>query len=230
MSTTPSARDLLRDRAVIALLLASVAGTTAALVQVTALGKQLYDITGRDLDLGLLGLAEFLPAVLLVAVTGSVADRYDRRRIVGLGLVGEAVASAGLAWHASSGGTSTWPIFSLVVLFGAARAFVTPALRSMPPDLAPPGGLPRLIAFSSAGWQTALIVGPVMAGFLYVVSPAAPFVACVALTLTGAVIIQFARTRRRPRRHAGVDRRFRRVLVRRPRRRGPGRGVARRHR
>ena len=198
MSTTPSARDLLRDRAVIALLLASVAGTTAALVQVTALGKQLYDITGRDLDLGLLGLAEFLPAVLLVAVTGSAADRYDRRRIVGLGLVGEAVASAGLAWHASSGSTSTWPIFSLVVLFGAARAFVTPALRSMPPDLAPPGGLPRLIAFSSAGWQTALIIGPVMAGFLYVVSPAAPFVACVALTLTGGVIIQFARTRRHP--------------------------------
>jgi MFS family permease len=197
VSTTPTARDLLRDRAVVALLLASLAATTAALVQVTALGKQLYDITGRDLDLGLLGLAEFLPAVVLVAVTGTVADRYDRRRIVGLGLVGEAVASGGLAWNATSGSTSTWPIFTLVVLFGAARAFVTPALRSMPPDIAPVGGLPRLIAFSSAGWQTALIVGPVLAGFLYVVSPAAPFVACVVLTLCGSVIVQFTRPRRR---------------------------------
>jgi len=165
-------------------------------VQVTALGKQLYDITGRDLDLGLLGLAEFVPAMLLVAVTGSVADRFDRRRIVSIGLVGEALASGGLAWHASTGSTETWPIYALVIAFGAARAFVTPALRSMPPDLAPVGGLPRLIAFGSAGWQTALIVGPVLAGFLFIISPTAPFLACVGLTLTGAILIQFARPRR----------------------------------
>ena len=125
-------------------------------MQVTALGKQLYDITGRDLDLGLLGLAEFLPAVVLVAVTGSVADRVDRRRIATFGLLGEAVASGGLAWHAMSRSTATWPIFALVVLFGTARAFVTPAMRAMPPDIAPVGGLPRLIAFGAAGWQTAM--------------------------------------------------------------------------
>ena len=151
-----------------------MAGATAALAQVTALGKQLYDLTGQDIYLGYLGLAEFLPAAALMTVTGSVADRFDRRRIVTLGLLGEMAASSGLAWHAASGSQATWPIFALVVAFGAARAFVTPALRSMPPDLAPVGGLPRLIAFSSAGWQTALIGGPIIAGFLYVVSPAAP--------------------------------------------------------
>jgi MFS family permease len=196
VSTTPSARDLLRDRAVVALLLTTLAGTTAALVQVTALGKQLYDITGRDLDLGLLGLAEFLPAVVLVALTGSVADRFDRRRIVTIGLLGEATRCHGLAWHAATGSTETWPIFALVIAFGAARAFVTPALRSMPPDIAPVGGLPRMIAFGSACWQTALIVGPVLAGFLYVVSPAAPFIACVTLTGVGVLTVQFARPRR----------------------------------
>ncbi len=196
MSTSPSAREILRDRSIVALLVSTVAGSTAALVQVTALGKQLYDITGRDLDLGLLGLAEFLPAMLLVAVTGTVADRFDRRRIATIGLVGEALASGGLAWHAGIGSTAVWPIYALVVGFGAARAFVTPAMRSMPPDLAPVGGLPRLIAFGSAGWQTALIVGPVLAGFLFVLSPAAPFIACMALTLTGAVVVQFARPHR----------------------------------
>jgi hypothetical protein len=134
--------------------------------------------------------------VALVAVTGTVADRFDRRHIAGIGLAGEAGASAGLAWHAASGSTDTVPIYVLVILFGAARAFVTPAMRSMPPDLAPVGGLPRLVAFGSAGWQTALIAGPVLAGFLFVVSPAAPFLACIALTLSGAVIIQFARPRR----------------------------------
>jgi MFS family permease len=165
------------------------------MAQVTALGKHLYDITGSDLDLGLLGLAEFLPAMLLVAVTGTVADRFDRRRIVSLGLIGEMIASGGLGWYAASGRTATWPIFALVVAFGSARAFVTPASRSMPPDIAPVGGLPRLIAFSSACWQVALIGGPVLAGFLYVVSPAAPFIACVVIAGIGAVAIQFARPR-----------------------------------
>lgn len=138
--------------------------------------------------------------MVLVTVTGTVADRFDRRRIATIGLLGEAVATGGLAWHASSGSTATWPIFTLVVVFGTARAFVTPAMRSMPPDIAPVGGLPRLIAFGAAGWQIALIIGPVMAGFLYVVSPAAPFIACMALTVSGSVIVQFAR----PRRHHAV--------------------------
>ena len=179
-----------------ALLCTQLAASTAALVQVTTLGKQLFDITGRDLDLGLLGLAEFLPAMLLVAVTGSAADRFDRRRLVTLGLSGEALAAAGLAWYAATDGRETWPIYTLVVSFGLARAFTTPALRSLPPDIAPAGGLPRLIAFGAGTWQTAAIVGPVLAGFLYVVSPAAPLVACVAITGTGAVLIRFARPRR----------------------------------
>ncbi len=196
MTPPPSARALLGDRTVVALLLTTFAGTTAALAQVTALGKQLYDITGEDIYLGLLGLAEFVPAALLMTVTGSVADRFDRRRIVSLGLLGEMAASGLLAWHAASGSTETWPIFTLVVGFGTARAFVTPALRAMPPDIAPVGGLPRLIAFSAAGWQIALIGGPVLAGFLYVVSPAAPFLACMVLTGAGAVAVQFARPRR----------------------------------
>jgi MFS family permease len=166
------------------------------MTQVTALGKQLYDLAGRDLDLGLLGLAEFLPAVALVAVTGTVADRVDRRRLVSLGLLGEMATSAGLAWYAASGHTATWPIFTLVVAFGCARAFVTPASRSMPPDLAPAGGLPRLVAFNTGCFQIALIGGPVMAGFLYLVDPAAPFVACAVIAALGAVAIQFARPHR----------------------------------
>jgi MFS family permease len=167
-----------------------------AMAQVTALGKHLYDLTGRDLDLGLLGLAEFLPAVVLVAVTGTVADRFDRRRIVALGLAGELVVAGALAWYAGSGRTETWPIFGLVVVFGCARAFVTPASRAMPPDLAPVGGLPRLIAFNSACFQMALVAGPVLAGFLFVVSPSAPFIACMALAAIGAVAIGFARPHR----------------------------------
>lgn len=188
----PTARQLLRTRGVAPLLSASTMASMAAIIQVTALGILLYDLSGRDLDLGLLGLAEFLPAMLLMTVTGSFADRFDRRRIISIGLIGEMACCAALAWYAGSGHDLTWPIFALVVAFGTARAFVNPAIRSMPADLAPDGGLPRLTAFNIAGWQTSVIIGPVLAGFLYVASPSWPFVACMILTLGGAFAIRFA--------------------------------------
>ncbi len=188
----PTASQLLRTRGVAVLLTASTMASMAAIIQVTALGILLYDLSGRDLDLGLLGLAEFLPAMVLMTVTGSFADRFDRRRIVSIGLVGEMICCAALAWYAGSGNRQTVPIFALVLAFGTARAFVNPAIRSMPADFAPEGGLPRLTAFNIAGWQTSVIIGPVLAGFLYVASPSWPFVACMVLTAGGAIVIRFA--------------------------------------
>lgn len=188
----PTASQLLRTRGVAVLLTASTMASMAAIIQVTALGILLYDLSGRDLDLGLLGLAEFLPAMALMTVTGSFADRFDRRRIVSIGLVGEMICCAALAWYAGSGNKQTVPIFALVLVFGTARAFVNPAIRSMPADFAPPGGLPRLTAFNIAGWQTSVIIGPVLAGFLYVAEPSWPFIACIVLTAGGALVIRFA--------------------------------------
>lgn len=192
MVDTPSARQLLRTRGVVPLLSSFTMSSMAVTIQVTALGILLYDLSGRDLDLGLLGLAEFLPAMMLMTVTGPLADRLDRRRIVTVGLLGESICCAGLAWYAGSGDEQTWPIFALVVVFGTARAFVNPAIRSMPADLAPPGGLPRLTAFNIGGWQTSVIIGPVLAGFLYVASPTLPFVFSVAFTAIAAIVIGFA--------------------------------------
>jgi MFS family permease len=186
---TVTARALLRDRAVVAALATTLAATAAAVTQVTALGILVYDLTRSDLDLGLLGLAEFLPALALVLLTGALADRFDRRRLISLGLVGEMACSAALAWLAFNGNRSTTPIFALVVAFGVARAFLAPATRSLPADNAPPDGLPRLVAFNAATWQVALIGGPVLAGFLYVVGPAWPFVACVVLAGLGALVV-----------------------------------------
>lgn len=99
MAETISAKQLLRTRSVTPFLLASVASTIATMIQITALGKQIYDMTGRDLDLGLLGLAEFAPAFLLMTVTGSVADRFDRRHVASIGLGVEVLASGMLAWY-----------------------------------------------------------------------------------------------------------------------------------
>ncbi len=195
MTATVSAGQLLRTRSVTPFLLASVASTIATMIQITALGKQLYDMTGRDLDLGLLGLAEFAPAFLLMTVTGSFADRFDRRHIASIGLVVEVITMGMLAWYIATKPTATLPIFIIVIVFGIGRAFVSPATRSMPADIAPDGGLPRLIAFHVGCWQASAILGPILAGFLFVVSPSWPFIACMIFAAAGAVLIQFARPR-----------------------------------
>ncbi len=178
-------------RSVTALLVSVFGGSAAALGIVTALGKQVYDLTDSELALGLLGLAQFAPAALLVLVTGSVADRFDRRRVVALGSLGQAVFVAGMAWYAGTDPTSATPIFLLVLGFGVARAFAAPSARSLPADVVAPEGMPWLVPRNSATWQSGTIVGPVVGGALYSISEPLPFVAGAVLFLVtgGAVLL-----------------------------------------
>lgn len=182
-------------RSVVALLMAVFASATASMAGITALGKQVYDLTQRELDLGLLGLIEFAPAALLVVVTGSAADRFDRRRVAAISATLEAAAAAGLALYAASGGRKIGPIFLLVLGFGVARAFLAPASRSLPADIVLPERLPWLIPRQSAAWQAAVVAGPVLGGFLYTVDPMWPFVAMAVLLLLSAVALLFVRVR-----------------------------------
>ena len=181
------------ERSVVALLVSVFAAAAASLAQATVLGKQVYDLTGRELDLGLLGLAEFAPAALLVLVTGSVADRLDRRRVAAVGLAGEALTALGLAWYASTEPTAVGPIFALAFAFGTARAFAAPASRSLPADTVAPDRLPWLVARFSGAWQVALIVGPVLGGFLYTVDIRLPYVTAAVLLVVSVVAILLVR-------------------------------------
>ncbi|MBL8778965.1 MAG: MFS transporter [Acidimicrobiales bacterium] len=183
------------DRSVTALLLSVFCASSAAFAGVTALGIQVFDLTGREIDLGLLGLAEFAPALLLVLVTGSVADRFDRRRVTAIGALSEGAVAVVLAWYAASDPTAVAPIFVLVVLFGTARAFVAPTSRSLPADLMAPEDLPWLVARHSATWQLAIIFGPVLGGTLYAVDPALPYAAMAVLLFTAAVSVSLVRIR-----------------------------------
>lgn len=178
-------------RAVAALLTSVLCSSAAAMAGITALGKLVYDLTARELDLGLLGLAEFAPAALLVLVTGAVADRHDRRHVVAVAAGGEAVAALAIAWYASTEPTAVGPVFALVLGFGVFRAFVAPAARALPADVMPPERLPWLTARFSATWQVALVIGPVLGGTLYAVDPAAPFVTMAMLLglAAGAILL-----------------------------------------
>jgi MFS family permease len=184
-----------RDWSVAALLLSVFASAAAALAQATVLGKQVYDLTGRELDLGLLGLAEFAPAALLVLVTGSVADRVDRRRVAAIALLGESAVAGALAWYAGTKPTAVGPIFALAFAFGIARAFAAPASRSLPADTVAPERLPWLVARFSGAWQAALVVGPVLGGFLYAADIRLPYLAAAALLIVSAVAILSVRPR-----------------------------------
>jgi MFS family permease len=180
-----SALEALRSPGVTPLLLAALTLYTGVMLQATALGKHVFDITGRELDIGWLGLAEFLPVILLVLVTGSVADRFNRKRVAMIAVVGESTCSLLLMWYALSDPTSALPIFVITFFFGAARAFLTPALRPIAPMIAPEGGLTRVIAFYSATWTGAVIIGPAISGFLYAVDPAFAYAAAGGLMIIG---------------------------------------------
>jgi MFS family permease len=188
--------DARRERWSVVFLLASVfLGAAGTLAQATVLGKQVYDLTGRELDLGLLGLAEFAPAALLVLVTGTVADRYDRRKVTALAFVGQAAVAGGLAWYASTSPTRVWPIFALVLGSGITSAFAAPASRSLPADTVRGERLPWLIARFSGAWQASIVVGPVLGGFLYDRDVVLPYLATAVLLGLSAGAVLLVRVR-----------------------------------
>lgn len=215
MNTPPterhSAGSVLRDRFVRLVLTGSFLHAGATIAQFTALGKLVYDISGRAFDLGWLGLAEFAPALVFVTLTGSVADRFDRRRVASTAFVLEGLCSVGIALYARSAPTAIWPIYILAVLFGSCRAFAVPATRSMPVNVAPDGQLPRVAALSSTAWQAASIIGPVVGGVFYAVGAMWPFVVAAGMCFASASCYGFVRFRRpqeirkdRPTFHAAI--------------------------
>src|SRR5437868_12382248 len=145
-----------------ALVGSSFASLAGALTLTTAVGKQVFDLSHREIDLGLVGLAEFLPALLLILVTGTIADRRSRKRISAIALAGQAVTCAAMWWYATSTPTAVGPIFAIAFSFGVARAFAAPANRALIADVAGPERLPWLIPRRSAVVQMSFILGPIL--------------------------------------------------------------------
>jgi MFS family permease len=185
-----SARDAITSPGVRPLLISGMVLTIGVMLQATTLGKHVYDITGSEMSIGWLGLAEFLPAAALVLVTGTVADRLNRKRVSLVAQFGEFTCSILLMVYALNmtepdGGGSAVPIYAIAFLFGASRAFLAPALRPIAAMIAPDGGLTRVIAFYSATWTGAAIIGPAISGFLYAVDPALAYGVAAVLILCG---------------------------------------------
>jgi MFS family permease len=164
-----------------------------------AVGWQLYDLTGSALDLGWVGLVQFVPMVLLTLVVGQVADRYDRRVIVALGGVVKAAAAAALALGAVGGWQSRASIFALVAVLGAAQAFESPAMSALVPEVVPRAQIAPAMAWVVSAGQTAQIVGPALGGLLYAVGPGAAYFTAAAMCLLAGALGAAIRLTRRPR-------------------------------
>jgi len=160
-------RALFRNRNFTRYLLARVFATTALQMQAVAVGWQVYALSGRVEYLGFVGLAHFVPFVSLVLFAGHFADRANRRAIVVACYVVEAGCSLALLAFSVSGLAVVWPIFVIVAVFGATRAFIMPTTQAMLPNLVPTAHFARAVAFNSSTFQLSMIVGPAIAGLLY---------------------------------------------------------------
>jgi MFS family permease len=139
-------------------------------MQSVAVGWQVYDITKRPLDLGLVGLAQFLPGMLLFLVSGHAADRFDRRNLLVTCYAGFAVCSGLLLFTALRGSQAVYPIYAVLVLLGGVRSFNGPASRALLPQLVPEEHFPNAVAWNGSVFQSATILGPSVGGFVYAIS------------------------------------------------------------
>ena len=144
-----------------------------------SIGWHVYHLTRNPFDLGLVGLMQFLPVLCLVPISGTVADRFDRRWVFGLAIIA-VMFGAGVLWGLVLADTRRVGLILMVfLLFGAARSFLGPSIQAMLANLVPVDDLARAVAWNSTSWQTAIIVGPVVGGLLYGFDLSAPFAVAI---------------------------------------------------
>jgi MFS family permease len=193
-----SSQSLLAHRSFVYYWFARTATNGAYQMQAVAVGWQIYELTGSALDLGLVGLVQFFPVVVLGIIVGQIADRYDRRVVVGVCQVIKGLAAAALSAGTIGGWLSRDVILAILFVSGTARAFETPTMHSIVPGTVPPQILPRAIAASSTASQTATICGPAIGGLLYIFGAGTVYLTCTAIFVLASVMASLIRLRNAP--------------------------------
>lgn len=188
----PASRNgfsVLRYRNFAFYLSARTLGTLAVQMQNVAIGWQVYDMTHDLFDLGLIGLAQFAPFLLLILLAGHAADRYNRRNLVALALAAQLLCGLLLLSFTLAGLATVWPVFAVLVLFGSARAFMGPATQAMLVNLVPAESFSKAVALSSSSFHLAIILGPTLGGLLYLAGPKTVYLISSALLLAAVVLM-----------------------------------------
>jgi MFS family permease len=155
----------------------------------TAIGWQIYAVTHNPIYLAYVGLAVFLPVLILVLPSGYVADHYDRRLVSACCFVLEAVAALGLIVFSMGPQTNVWPVFVYLSLLGVASAFGNPAASAIVPNLLSKEALPHGVSLNSITWQTSSITGPVIGGLLYGFGSVVPYAVSIVFLAVGAIAL-----------------------------------------
>ena len=181
MSVDVPSPTLLQQRPFVLFWLARLASTIGYQMLAVTIGWQVYELTDSAFDLGLVGLIQFVPAVVLTLLIGHAADRYDRRLIVRSAQSTYALAAVILVAALLSGHLSRNLLFGAVFLIGCARAFEMPTAHALVPVLVPTALISRAVAAWTSANQIAVICGPALGGLIYALSP----------TLVGSVCLVF---------------------------------------
>jgi MFS family permease len=179
---------LQRQRSFVFFLLSRSFTRFSSQIAAVAIGWQVYDLTGSAFALGMVGLVQFLPTLLLVFVVGHAADRYERKRVMQLCQLAEALTALFLAWGAYAGWLTVAHIFIATALLGTAGAFESPTAAALLPLIVPEGSLQRATALSSGVAQVATITGPALGGLAYAIAPSVPYGIMVVFWLLGTVL------------------------------------------
>jgi len=184
----PSLKHLLAHRNFVRFMGARFLAVCASQMLMVAVAWHMYDLTGSAWDLGLVGLFQFVPALLLTLPAGHVADRVHRGRLFATCVAVQATVAALLMW-------ATWHVFAsrelilcISVVLGCTRAFQMPAQQALTPMLVPKDLLQRGVALSSSALQAATIGGPALGGLLYAQGPLAVYGVCVAVMLVSSAL------------------------------------------
>jgi MFS family permease len=197
--TDKSADSVFAHRAFALYWFSRIASILAFYMLVVAVGWQLYELTGSALDLGLIGLAQFVPIVLLTLFVGHFADRYNHRIILMCCQITESLAAAILLIGTATGALTPILVYTVVAIVGAARAFEIPTMAAIIPSLVPRALVPSATAWFASANQTGQIVGPSLGGVLYILGPATVYSITIALWAIGGVMLAFMRMTPEPR-------------------------------
>ncbi|SMH30414.1 MFS transporter [Azospirillum agricola] len=184
-----------RHRAFALFWSARVCSMLALQMQVVAVGWQVYDMTGSPMDLGLVGLFQFLPTLALALVAGHVVDSHDRRRVLLGALSVELAAIATLLSMTLAGALTPPAVFAIVALIGSAKSFEGPGNQAILSATVPVEDLPNAVAWHASAVQVALISGPALGGLLYIAGPAAVYGFSTAAMLLSVVLVLLMRPR-----------------------------------
>ena len=183
-----SLKHLFAQRAFVRFWLARLGGTTANQMLMVALAWHMYDITSSAWDLGLVGLFQFVPALIFTLPAGHIADRFHRGRIFAGCMLAQALAAAVLLAAIYGDFSTRALILGISVLLGMARAFQMPAQQALTPQLVPAVLLQRAITLSASAMQAAIICGPALGGVLYTFGPATVYASSLLLLLSAGAL------------------------------------------